>query len=199
MMVYSSHGRGRPTVTSNKLEPIEDDTAMPPLPSLATSTEVIRSGTEVPAARKVRPITASLIPMVSPARVAHHTMKYENTAIQTMLTMKAMGKNFFLFSSWGLGMVIHIGTIRGSETNHMILEIGLNADHDNGKWVWPHRNTTVEWFDWARGQPNDWENENCLTLLEFHDPFFPQARDYFWNDWKCGETAHYICEKTCNA
>jgi len=74
-----------------------------------------------------------------------------------------------------------------------------NADHDNGEWVWPHRNTTVDWFDWARGQPNDWQNENCLTLLEFHDPFFPQARDYFWNDWKCGETAHYICEKTCNA
>ena len=30
------------------------------LPSLATRTEVMRSGTEVPAARKVRPITASL-------------------------------------------------------------------------------------------------------------------------------------------
>ena len=46
-----------PTVTSKILEPTEDDTAMSPFPCLATRTLVIRSGTEVPAARNVRPIT----------------------------------------------------------------------------------------------------------------------------------------------
>merc|ERR1719219_1024587 len=99
MMVYSSQGRGRPTVTSNKLDPIEEDTAMLPFPSLATRTEVMRSGTEVPAARKVSPMTASLMLRASPVTVAHHTMKYENTAIHRMLTMKAIGNHFFLFSS----------------------------------------------------------------------------------------------------
>ena len=39
------------------LLPTEEETAMSPNPFLATMTEVMRSGMEVPAARKVRPIT----------------------------------------------------------------------------------------------------------------------------------------------
>ena len=46
-----------PTVTSKMLEPTEEETAMSPKPFLATMTLVMRSGMEVPAARKVRPIT----------------------------------------------------------------------------------------------------------------------------------------------
>ena len=46
-----------PTVMSNRLLPIELDTAMSPKPFRATSTLVIRSGMLVPAARNVRPIT----------------------------------------------------------------------------------------------------------------------------------------------
>ena len=46
-----------PTVTSKMLLPTEEDTAMSPNPFLATITLVIRSGMEVPAARKVKPIT----------------------------------------------------------------------------------------------------------------------------------------------
>jgi len=38
-------------------EPTEEETAMSPSPFLATITEVIKSGIEVPAARKVSPIT----------------------------------------------------------------------------------------------------------------------------------------------
>ena len=52
-----SHGSGSPTSTSKMFDPTLDDTAMSPLPSRATSTDVSRSGTEVPAARKVSPIT----------------------------------------------------------------------------------------------------------------------------------------------
>ena len=46
-----------PTVTSNMFDPTDEETAMSPLPCFATKTLVIRSGTEVPAAKKVRPIT----------------------------------------------------------------------------------------------------------------------------------------------
>lgn len=46
-----------PTVTSKMLEPTDEDTAISPLPCLATRTLVIRSGTEVPAAKNVKPIT----------------------------------------------------------------------------------------------------------------------------------------------
>ena len=38
------------------LDPTDEETAMSPFPCLATSTLVMRSGTDVPAARNVRPI-----------------------------------------------------------------------------------------------------------------------------------------------
>lgn len=46
-----------PTVTSNILLPTELETAISPKPFLATMTEVIKSGIDVPAAKKVKPIT----------------------------------------------------------------------------------------------------------------------------------------------
>lgn len=55
-----------PIVTSKMLLPKELDTAMSPRPLRATITLVMRSGMEVPAARMVRPIISSEIPMVSP-------------------------------------------------------------------------------------------------------------------------------------
>ena len=57
------------------LLPTEDETAMSPKPFLATMTLVMRSGMEVPAARKVRPITSGGIPTVSPVTVAHQTIR----------------------------------------------------------------------------------------------------------------------------
>ena len=64
-------------------------------------------------------------------------------------------------------------------------------------WYWPHMNTTVDWFDWGDGQPNNLYGQYCITMREYHDPFFPWARDYFWNDNDCEDPAHYICENTC--
>ena len=46
-----------PTQTSKMLLPTDDETAISPKPFLATMTLVMRSGTEVPAARIVRPTT----------------------------------------------------------------------------------------------------------------------------------------------
>lgn len=68
---YNDRGFFYPTVMSNMLEPTELDTAMSPKPFLATITLVMRSGIEVPAARMVRPIISSVMPIVSPTcRVA---------------------------------------------------------------------------------------------------------------------------------
>lgn len=55
-----------PTVISNMLLPTELDTAMSPRPFRATITLVMRSGIDVPAARIVKPIISSEIPIVSP-------------------------------------------------------------------------------------------------------------------------------------
>ena len=38
-----------------------------------------------------------------------------------MLARKEMGNHFFLAGSWGSGMVIHMGNIRGSDSNQNIL------------------------------------------------------------------------------
>lgn len=55
-----------PTVMSKMLLPTELDTAMSPRPFRATMTLVMRSGIEVPAAKMVRPMISSLMPIVSP-------------------------------------------------------------------------------------------------------------------------------------
>lgn len=66
------------------LLPTELDTAMSPKPFRATMTEVMRSGMEVPAARKVRPITSEGMWAVSPTMLAHHTIRYEYIAIHNI-------------------------------------------------------------------------------------------------------------------
>jgi len=77
---------------------------------------------------------------------------------------------------------------------------GRHSEHQPGEWRWDHMNTTIEWFDWWDGQPDNYEHhEMCLTLWEQHDPFFPIARDYKWNDMSCDDPAHYICEMRCAA
>ena len=58
-------------------------------------------------------------------------------------------------------------------------------------------NKTVEWFDWADGQPNNLQGQDCVVMREYHNPLFPIARDYFWNDFDCDYSAHYICENKC--
>ena len=70
-----SQGNGSPNVMSKMFEPMLELTAMSPRPCRATITEDIRSGTEVPAARNVYPMTTSEMPATAPTDVAHHTMK----------------------------------------------------------------------------------------------------------------------------
>ena len=72
-----------------------------------------------------------------------------------------------------------------------------HSEGNPGEWIWDHKNETVNWFDWADGQPNNQQGQYCLVMREYHNPFFPVARDYFWNDFDCDASAHYICENTC--
>ena len=76
---------------------------------------------------------------------------------------------------------------------------GRHSENSPGEWIWDSNNSTVEWFDWADGEPNNYDNsgEMCLSMMEIHDPFFPIFRDYFWNDLSCDAAAHYICQNTC--
>merc|ERR1712121_328562 len=65
-----------------------------------------------------------------------------------------------------------------------------DPDHSPGTWTWQHKNEQVTWFDWADGEPNNYDyQEYCLVMMEEHNPFFPQNRDYFWNDFNCESSA----------
>ena len=72
-----------------------------------------------------------------------------------------------------------------------------HSENSPGEWRWPHRNESVGWFDWAQGQPDNFRGEDCVVMREYHNPVLPMLRDYFWNDYSCRGSAHYICEKTC--
>lgn len=79
-----NQGMGRPMVMSKMLLPIDDETAELALPFLMFTTDVSMSGTEVPAARIVSPITVSGMLYASPNTVAHHTMKLLKMITHTM-------------------------------------------------------------------------------------------------------------------
>ena len=40
-------------------------------------------------------------------------------------------------------------------------------EHNPGEWIWEYSNTTVEWFDWAPGEPNDYHRQQCMTFLRY--------------------------------
>ena len=60
-------------------------------------------------------LTSGGILKASPEIVAHHTIKYENTAIHKMLPKNDMGKNFFKLGLRVSGNVIAIGKISGNK------------------------------------------------------------------------------------
>nr|AGN29615.1 perlucin 5-like protein [Acartia pacifica] len=71
-------------------------------------------------------------------------------------------------------------------------DFGHHNEHVPGEWMWEHRNTTVQWFDWADNEPNNFHGQSCLTYLLEESIF--GFRDFKWNDWDCNEVADFICE-----
>merc|ERR1711860_59079 len=72
-------------------------------------------------------------------------------------------------------------------------DFGFHNEHVPGTWMWETRNTTVNWFDWGDGEPNNFNGQNCLTYLLYTDLF--GVSRFHWNDWDCEAAADYICEK----
>merc|ERR1712141_570836 len=56
-------------------------------------------------------------------------------------------------------------------------------------------NTSISWFDWAPGQPDDYHRQQCLTFLRYD---YGDKLTYNWNDWDCNADADFICEKVCD-
>jgi len=83
-----NQGKGRPMVTSKILDPIEEDTAELADPFFTLTMDVNMSGTLVPAAKIVKPMTVSGMYYASPKTVDHHTIRFENITIHTIDIIK---------------------------------------------------------------------------------------------------------------
>merc|ERR1711992_115188 len=72
---------------------------------------------------------------------------------------------------------------------------GHSEEHP-GEWTWEHANTTVQWFDWAPNQPDDYHRQQCLAFIRYTS--LGMTYTYHWNDWDCNsQLADYICEAPC--
>jgi len=72
-------------------------------------------------------------------------------------------------------------------------------EHVPGEWIWEHANTTVQWFDWAPDEPNDYHRQQCLAYIRYMYPTVIGWEPFYnWNDWDCNALADYICEKPCD-
>ena len=48
----------------------------------------------------------------------------------------------------------------------MLLQTGHSEEHP-GEWIWEHANTTVQWFDWAPNQPDDYHRQQCMAYIRY--------------------------------
>jgi len=72
---------------------------------------------------------------------------------------------------------------------------GHSEEHP-GEWIWEHTNNTVQWFDWAPNEPNDYHRQQCMAYVRYTS--LGMTYTYHWNDWDCdSELADYICEAPC--
>ena len=69
---------------SKTFEPIDEESAMSPCPSRATSTDEMASGMDVPAARIVTPMTDSERPIATPMCSALETITHVRMPIHTI-------------------------------------------------------------------------------------------------------------------
>ena len=61
---------------------------------------------------------------------------------------------------------------------------GLTDASAEGEWRWASGNR-VSWTAWQRGEPNDFNTENCVELW---------ADTWTWNDFDCSATRPFVCE-----
>ena len=69
--------------------------------------------------------------------------------------------------------------------------IGLNDRDEEGNWQWVDGsplNRGVDHENWARGEPNNSDNEDCILYIVGGD------RNSDWDDRPCGRDYDFVCE-----
>mmetsp|Transcript_88974 Transcript_88974/g.229555 ORF Transcript_88974/g.229555 Transcript_88974/m.229555 type:complete len:201 (+) Transcript_88974:444-1046(+) len=124
-------GIGSPTRISKMLEPMDEEMAMSPKPSLATAMEETASGMDVPAARTVTGRMRVSPGTRMPPRIStHQTRKKEKKPIQNRDRPKVAMNH--LGAGSGLGIVYTSTTYTGHEsTNTTLSQVLPSAGHSS--------------------------------------------------------------------
>mmetsp|Transcript_19697 Transcript_19697/g.57502 ORF Transcript_19697/g.57502 Transcript_19697/m.57502 type:complete len:244 (-) Transcript_19697:1459-2190(-) len=133
-MLNASQGIGSPTATSKMLDPMDDDTAMSPRPCRATMTEESRSGTEVPAARMVSPMTTSGTPIVAPKISASSTMPKDRMPTMAIEPTKVKGASHSFSGGRQSGMTQNNSSMGRDRRNTSLARRGFSSLHRSLVW-----------------------------------------------------------------
>jgi len=72
--------------------------------------------------------------------------------------------------------------------------IGLSDSVDEGNWKWSDGTELTGYRNWARGQPNDWNNnQDCVEIRKGRHAD-KNNYDGDWQDRACSVNQGYICE-----
>ena len=90
----------------------------------------------------------------------------------------------------------HLASIHSLTENSAVIEhfnfgdswIGLNDDVTEGQFFWVD-GSAVDYTNWAHHQPNNYFNQDCVSMPHSDDPSAGQ-----WDDVECDTDRHFICK-----
>ncbi|XP_030839675.1 alpha-N-acetylgalactosamine-specific lectin [Strongylocentrotus purpuratus] len=72
--------------------------------------------------------------------------------------------------------------------------IGLRDTHQEKKFEWTD-GTPLQYNNWKHGEPNNWENEDCVEIRNAGNNDYERQR---WNDRGCNHDRAFFCRKPLN-
>lgn len=67
--------------------------------------------------------------------------------------------------------------------------LGGSDREQEGVWKWETSNELLTITDWIKDQPNNFNNQDCLTVHTDPDV------DFKWNDEYCSKRLRFVCER----
>ena len=67
--------------------------------------------------------------------------------------------------------------------------IGIHDIKNEGIFVYDSNDLPISYENWAPGEPNDKNGEDCVEIGYLYYP------NYKWNDQKCADEISFVCER----
>eukprot|EP00058_Branchiostoma_floridae_P000927 XP_002586415.1 hypothetical protein BRAFLDRAFT_251564 [Branchiostoma floridae] len=65
---------------------------------------------------------------------------------------------------------------------------GLHDQHEEGSFEWLDGSALGTYNNWAPGQPNNWNNQDCVAYYPY------EYRKHKWGDGQCDRQNYFICQ-----